>query len=286
MSETRVVPRFALEEAPIERLEAASLPLPLPLPLVPPPAAGAGTLGLAASGAALLVLGLAVLVVGNFVAAQFDRAAWLGWLTLGIATAGFGLIAASIGGELRGLLGLRRVDHLRLALADPARARGAALAWLDTLAEGAALRPALAAAEAPEAIAALLRAGPVAALRAQSDALGRAAALQVFAAAAAVPSPALDGLLVAWRGARLVRQVAALHGLRPGTLGTLALLRRVALAAAGVVATDLALDAATRAVLSNPLLRHVAGDVAGAGVAARRMVVLARVTAAACSPLQ
>jgi putative membrane protein len=73
--------------------------------------------------------------------------------------------------------------------------------------------------------------------------------------------------------------------MRPGTLATLALLRRTALSAAGVVAADLATDTAARAFLSNPLLRHVAGDVAGAGVAARRMIVLARAAAAACSPL-
>jgi hypothetical protein len=56
--------------------------------------------------------------------------------------------------------------------------------------------------------------------------------------------------------------------------------------AAAVAGTDMALDATLRAVLSNPLLRHVAGDVAGAGVAARRMILLARATAAACSPLR
>jgi putative membrane protein len=47
-----------------------------------------------------------------------------------------------------------------------------------------------------------------------------------------------------------------------------------------------AINSATRAVLSNPLLQHLAGDVAGAGVAARRMVVLARAAAAACSPMR
>ncbi len=107
----------------------------------------------------------------------------------------------------------------------------------------------------------------------------------MFAATAALPSPAFDGLLVAWRGARLVRQVAELHGMRPGTLATLALLRRTMLSAAGVVAVDLATDTAARAFLSNPMLRHVAGDVAGAGVAARRMLVLARAAAVACSPV-
>jgi putative membrane protein len=52
-----------------------------------------------------------------------------------------------------------------------------------------------------------------------------------------------------------------------------------------VVAADLAVNTISNAVLSSPLLQHVAGDVAGAGVAARRMIVLARVTAAACSPV-
>jgi uncharacterized membrane protein YcjF (UPF0283 family) len=277
--ETRVRPRFEIEEGTIARLEAE------PLPVSVPPRTGPGTFGLAAAGAGVLVLGLAGLDVGNFVAAQFARAAALGWVTLGVAAAGFGLIGAAGWRELRGLFSLRRVDHLRADLADPARARHAAMAWLATLPEGAGLRDAVAATNDPDAVLALLRAGPVAALRQRADALGRTAALQVFAAAAAVPSPALDGLMVGWRGIRLVRQVAELHGLRPGLFGTLGLLRRVAFTAAGVVATDLAADAVARAVLSNPLLERLAGDVAGAGVAARRMIVLARVTAAACAPL-
>nr|WP_283949669.1 DUF697 domain-containing protein [Limobrevibacterium gyesilva] len=122
-------------------------------------------------------------------------------------------------------------------------------------------------------------------MRARSEALGREAAVQVFAATAAIPSPSLDGLLVGWRGARLVRQVAVLHGMRPGLLGTLGLLRRTVFSAAAVAAADLAADTAARALLSNPLLQHLAGDVAGAGVAARRMIVLGRVAAAACSPV-
>lgn len=279
MSETRIRPRFELEEAAVARLEPDSLPV------VVPPRAGPGTLGLAAAGAAVLVLGLAALDAGNFVAAQFDRAAPLGWATLAVAVAGFALLAAAGWGEVRGLFGLRRVDHLRAALADPAETKRAALAWLATLPEGAALHGAVAATDDPVAILALLRAGPIASLRLRAEALGRVAALQVFAAAAAVPSPAFDGLLVGWRGVRLVRQVAELHGLRPGLFGTFALLRRVAFTAAGVVATDLAANAFAGALLSNPMLERLAGDVAGAGVAARRMIVLARVTAAACGPL-
>lgn len=280
MIETKIRPRFELEEGPIARLEPESLPA-----VVPPPDAGMGTLGLAAAGAGVLVVGLAALDVGNFVADQFARSATLGWTTLGVALAGFGLIGAAGWRELRGLFGLRRVDRLRAGLADPAQARRAALDWLAGLPEGRALAPAVAATDDAEAIAALLRAGPLATLRGRADALGRQAALQVFATTAAVPAPALDGLFVAWRGARLVRQVAELHGLRPGLIGTLLLLRRVAFTAAAVVATDMAVNALVNAVLTHPVAERLAGGVAGGGVAARRMIVLARATAAACSPL-
>jgi uncharacterized membrane protein YcjF (UPF0283 family) len=93
---------------------------------------------------------------------------------------------------------------------------------------------------------ALLRAGPAQALRDGTDILGRTAALQSVAIIAATPSPALDALTVGWCGVRLVRQVAVLHGMRPGLLGTLALLQKTAVAAAAVAATEMAVNAATR----------------------------------------
>ncbi len=281
MSETRIRPRFELEEQSIARLEPAALPVPL----ADAAAAPAGGIGMAASGAAVLVLGFAALSAGNFVQSQFDRGPVLGWLTLGVALAGVALLGAGTWREFAGLLALRRVDHLHAALADPARVKAAALGWLARLPDSAALAEAVRATEDPAAILALLRAGPVATLAARADQLGRTAALQLFTVAAAIPSPALDGLLVGWRGVRLVRQVAELHGLRPGLFGTFSLLRRVAFSAAGVVATDLAADMAMRTVLSNPILERLASDVAGAGVAARRMIVLARAAAAACCPV-
>lgn len=279
MSETRVRPRLEIEDRPAPRLEA------LPVVLPEAPRAGMGTIGLAASGAAALIVGLAALQTANFVTEQFERGPVLGGVTLAVALAGFGLIGAAVWREVRGLFTLHSVDRMRRDLLEPARVKQAALRWIAQLPEGQTLASSLAAVEDPAAIAALLRAGPVATLRARADALGRAAAVQVFAAAAAMPSPAFDGLLVGWRGVRLVREVAELHGLHPGLLGTMALLRRTVFAAASVMATDFAVDTATRAVLSNPLLQHLAGDVAAGGVAARRMIVLARATSAACSPL-
>jgi len=276
------LPRIELEEDAAPRLEAG-----LPVVLTTPPAAERGTLRLVLGGVGVLAFGFALLGSADFVAAQFDRSPILGWLTLAVAVGGFGLIGAGIWRELRGLFALRGVDRLRAAVAgtDLATLKAEIRPWLAAQPEGPALIAALAPIDEKPAALALLRAGPEAALRARADALGRAAALQVFAATAALPSPAFDGLLVAWRGTRLVRQVAELHGMRPGTLATLALLRRTALSAAGAVAADLATNTAAQAFLSNPLLRHVAGDVAGAGVAARRMIVLARAAAVACSPL-
>jgi uncharacterized membrane protein YcjF (UPF0283 family) len=275
----RVTPRIEIEDPFAPRLTAEALPA-LVLPRE-----GWGTIGLAAIGASVLVAGLSVLEVANFIADQFARSPWLGWLTLAVAVAGFGLMALAAWRELRFLQRMDGVDRLRADLADPTRAREAAVRWVGTLPSQETLLPSLAATSSPEAIQALLRAGPGAMLAAEAAKLGRAAAVQVLAVTAAVPAPALDGLVVALRGVRLVRQVAELYGLQPGTLGTITLLRRTLLSAVYVGGTNVAVDTLVKAAISNPQMQHLAGDVAGAAVAARRMVVLARATAAACSPI-
>ena len=276
-------PRVVIEDAAAPRLEPE---MPVAEALVDP-APRSGGAALALAGVSVLVVGLAALETGDFVATQFDRAAWLGWLTLAVAVAGFGLVVAAVWRELRGLMTLARVDRLRAALGsgEAGRIHAAARRWAATLPEAATLVPAIDAANDPDAIIALLRNGPSKALRARSDALGRTAAFQMAAGIAATPAPALAVLLVAWRGLRLVRQVAALHGMRPGLLGTLGLLRRSVLAAGLVAGSEAAINAAAHALLSNPLLTHALGEMAGAGIAARRMVLLARSTAVACSPL-
>ena len=276
-------PRVFIEDATAPRLEP-ELPVALPN-LDKPPRLGGAVLALA--GVSVLVVGLAGLQIGNFVAGQFDRAAWLGWLTLAVAVIGFGLIVAAVAGELRGLVVLGRVDRLRAELesGNALRIHAAARSWAARMPDAEVLLPAIDAVNDPDAIVTLLRAGPVATLRARSDALGRAAAFQTAAGIAAMPAPALAVLLVTWRGIRLIRQVAALHGVRPGLFGTLGLVRRSVLAAGLVAGSEAAVNAATHALLSNPLLTHALGEMAGAGVAARRMVLLARSTAAACNPL-
>ena len=280
MTEVRIAPRIEVENPIAGRLTPEALPM-----IVVPPSEGTGTLGRVAWGISLLVVGLSALSVGNFVADQFTRAIWLGWTTLAVAAGGAGLIGSAIWREMAFLRRLDAVDTLRAELADPQRAKAAARRWLRSLPHSADVLPAIEATDSPDAITALLRAGPDRIIVEQAQALGRAAAVQVLAVTAAVPSPTLDGVVVTLRGVRLVRQVAQLYGYRPGTIGTIALLRRTLLSGVYVTGANVAVDTLVKAAVSNPALQHLVGDVAGAGVAARRMIVLARATAAACSPV-
>jgi putative membrane protein len=278
--DTAPEPFLLLEPEAAPRLEALPSIVPIAEPIL-------RRRSPALVGAAILGFGVPILWAAWLTSALFDRWGALGWAALVVLLAGLSLIALGMGRELYGLAALRRVDRLRadLASGEAEWVERAARRWLEALPLHAAILPALAGADTPEAVLALLRSGPAQALRDATDVLGRAAALQSVAIVAATPSPALDALTVGWCGVRLIRQVAALHGMRPGILGTLALLQKTALAAATVAATEVAVNAATHAMISHPLLRHLAGDVAGAGVAARRMIVLARAAAAACSPI-
>lgn len=245
---------------------------------------GWSALSLGAAGLAVLLLGLSVLDVANFVADQFARATWLGMATLGVACAGYGLIGWAFLRELRGLWSLDAVDRARSSFArgDYVAARKATLGWAGRVPAAAVALPALRGANDLDTLRALLEAGPLAELDRVAEKAGRSAAAQAFAATAVVPSPALDAVFFAWRGIRLVREVAVIHGLRPGMAGTIALLRRAVFEAGTVAAADVAIDAATRAIVTNPLIEKVAGEAGKGAVAARRMLMLARAAARAC----
>lgn len=283
MSTPDRAPRVIVEDAPAPRLDFGWEGAVVPVALPPPPRSGVGD---AALGLAVLAAGFGALGAANLVTDAFSRGPAQGWFALAVAAAGFGLLGAGLWRELRGLLAVGSVDRARAAFArdDAAAARAACLDWAAGVPEAAAVLPALRGAVGTAELRALLTA-PLATLRARADQLGRIAAMQAFAATAVSPSAALDVLIVAWRGVRLVRQVATLHGLRPGLAGTVALLRRTLLDAAAVAATDIAVDAAARALLSNRLVEGVAGEAAAGAVAARRMLRLARAAAEACRPL-
>ncbi len=276
-------PRVETEDLPAPRLEAELAVVELELP----PKRRWGMPALTLGGASVLLLGLAGVESFDIVTDAFARSPVLGGAALAVAATGFGMIGLGFWRELAALAALRGVDRLRTGLASTdgkIRAR-AAREWLKELPEGPALLPAINAINDPDAILSLLRSGPAAALRNQADALGRAAALQSVAGIAAMPSPGLAALFVAWRGLRLIRQIAALHGLRPGIFATIGLLRRTALSAGAVAGVEIATNTAAHALLSSGLIQQFAGEMAGAGVAARRMLVLARAAAVACSPV-
>ncbi len=277
-------PRVETEDLPAPRLEPE---LALAEPALPNEGRRWGFAALVTGGVSVLLLGLAGVESVDIVTDAFVRSPFLGGAAAGVAGVGFSMIGLGFYRELSALAALRGVDRLRAALGgtDAVRRAQAAREWLRELPEGPALLPAMDAINDPDAILALLRAGPAASLRAQADALGRAAAVQSVAGIAAMPSPGLAAVFVAWRGVRLIRQVAALHGLRPGLFATLGLLRRTALSASAVAGVEIATNTAAHAVLSSGLLQHVAGEMAGAGVAARRMMVLARAATVACSPV-
>ncbi|NPD65331.1 DUF697 domain-containing protein [Lichenicola cladoniae] len=283
-----VRPRIETETGRADRLEIAAELVPIVPGTGVEPADPRWSMPLLVlSGFAVLAFGLAALQTGNFVAAEFTRSRLLGGLTLLVALLGFGLILLGIWRELRALAALHAVDRLRRDLAsDDATVKvEAARRWLDRIEGGAALRPALDALNDPDAVLPLLRAGAEAGLRAKADQLGRRAALQVVAGMAATPAPSLVVLLISWRGLRLIRQIASLYGLRPSLFGTLGLLRRTAYAATATAVTEAAINTAAHAVLSTPLLTHLAGEMAGGAVAARRMIVLGRAASIACTPL-
>ncbi len=282
MSDAPKGPRVILEEA-APRLDFQWEQAVVPV-AAPQPRGRWSGLGRAAAGAAVLGLGLAALDAANFVVDQFGRGPVQGWATLGVVGVGFGLLAGGAWRELRSLAALRAVDRARAAFArqDLETARAEALRWAGGVAEAASLQPALRQAGSSEDLRALLECGPLRLLDAEAAGLGRVAAVQAFSITAVSPSPGLDALVFAWRGVRLVRQVAALHGLRPGFAGTIALLRRTLFDAATVAATDVAVDAAARALLSTTRRAQCAGEGAAGAGAARRMLRLARVAAEAC----
>lgn len=270
----------AIGAGPIVSDPIGALPHPAPASLAPAPLMVA-TITIAGLVGALLLLSL-----GNFVADQFARTAPLGYATLAILLAAGATLVWAAWREWRGVAQLRTVDALRVDLGaeELEKVRAAALAWCaaDGLRQGQAEQ--IRAAQSTSAIRAFVDI-TLAPLDAAAAARGREAALQVLTATAISPWPGLDGLIVVWRGFRLVRQVAQTYGMRPGTLGTLALFRRVALDAGTVAAADMAVGAMVESFAHDAVLGRLLGQAAGAATATRRMLRLSRAVAEACRPL-
>ncbi|HWX50889.1 MAG TPA: DUF697 domain-containing protein [Roseomonas sp.] len=266
---------------------------PADLALPEAAAKGAGWLasfGTFSAAAALLVLGSFGLGLGLMLDDLFTASPVLGWLGGALGAGVGGLMLVGLGREWRALRRLDALDDLAEALRDtpdgvpPPRAL---LRW----AEGVAQRLP----EAAAAVAELHRAGTMAEARgllatgllpvldARVRALGWQSARQVFLTAAVLPSPALDAGAMALIGLRLMRQVAVLHGVRPGAAVLWRLLRRLALSAGLTAGADLVAEAGVEQFVEGHAAK-LAGGAAGAAVAARRMLRLAGATAECCRP--
>lgn len=274
-------------EGPIRHGE----PLVLSLPEAAPGAGWLASLGTLGGAAALLVLGSFGLGLGLMLDDLFAASPVLGWLGAALGLGAGGLALWGLGREWGALRRLDALDGLARALRetpDAARPPLALLRWADALAlrlpeaeaAVAELRKAASMGEARG----LLRAALMPVLDARVRALGGQAARQVFLATAVIPSPALDAAAMAWIGLRLMRQVAVLHGVRPGIGVLWRLLRRLAFSTGLTVGTEMVVEAGVEQLVEGHAAK-LAGGAAGAAVAARRMLRLAAATGEACRPV-
>jgi len=313
----RNAPRFLDEPAPAPPPAPPDEPVPPPMQraapvLLParddsPEAVGAdwnplatagrrqrlGSAACAAAGIGLILGGWILLAALGSALNLLSQSAGLGGFALALYAGGVLLLLYAAGREYASLRRLHQVERLRAALHGPiedlAAARALSLAWLDHLAPH--LPAAAPAAASVPAVAnraelrATLRSRLREPLAAATRRIGIKAASEVGALVALSPHQSWDGLIVAWRGLRVIRQVAELHGLRPGPAVSLALLHRVARAAVETAMVDIASQAATDHLLNNvPLIRHLSA-IPAASTAAFRLHRLAAVAARACSPI-
>ena len=277
-------------------IETSSSPPDSPPTVIPvvPPASGIGALTWIVIGLGVLTVGGSALSLAGFVVDQMARSPILGWASLGVVSAGVMAIIWGAGREVRAYRALTRVDALRETLGQPGanadKTRAACAVWLRTLnhalPDTESVRLALNGCATTEEIRAILAHRVAEPLREQANALGARAASQGAAMVAVIPSPALEGLAAGLRSLKLIRDIATLYGLRPGLTVTMGLARRSVTTAASVYgANEIAAAAAAHFLADAPVLRSIASAAPGAGIAARRIYMLARSAAGACSPV-
>ncbi|RMI26651.1 DUF697 domain-containing protein [Pseudoroseomonas wenyumeiae] len=265
------------------------VPAVIDLPLEKPPS-WFGALGLLAGAGAALVLGTFGLGLALMLRDLFAASPVLGWLGAALGAGAGGAVLLALGREWRALRRLKALDQLARDLrttpgtvAPPA----ALLQWAQDVGKRVpeavpAAAQMLRATTLEEALG-LMNTALLPVLDARVKALGWQSARQVFVVTAILPSPAMDAAAMSLLGLRLMRQVAVLHGLRPGTAMLWRLLRRLTVSAGLTAGADLVAEAGAEQVVHG-LASKVVGGAAGATIAARRMLRLAGATAAACRP--
>ncbi|MBC9178429.1 DUF697 domain-containing protein [Pseudoroseomonas ludipueritiae] len=249
-----------------------------------------GALGLLAGAGAALVLGTFGLGLALMLRDLFATSPVLGWLGAALGAGAGGAVLLALGREWRALRRLKALDQLARDLrTTPGTAAppAALLQWAQDVGKRVpeavpAAAQMLRATTLEEALG-LMNTALLPVLDARVKALGWQSARQVFVVTAILPSPAMDAAAMSLLGLRLMRQVAVLHGLRPGAAMLWRLLRRLTVSAGLTAGADLVAEAGAEQVVHG-LASKVVGGAAGATIAARRMLRLAGATAEACRP--
>jgi putative membrane protein len=283
----------------IETGETGRLDLGLPVvaptePALRPSRSRRSPLAVAATGLAVLVLGVVGIDLARFIDDAFAHGTGLGVLASAAVAAGAGGAGYWLLAELRGLWRLRSAEHLRRLI--PSALGGELKREIDAAAAILARDPALGEAVARyrtavephhtghDALELFDRFVLAPADRLAQAAIRRAAG-QAFAINAISPTVLLDTLLFAGRALRLIREIAEIYGQRPGLAGTVHLLRRLASGAGLVGAADL-VGGLVAQQLGGAVLERLSASAAESAYAAQKMGRLGLVAMASCRPIE
>ncbi|HEU0156825.1 MAG TPA: DUF697 domain-containing protein [Stellaceae bacterium] len=248
---------------------------------------------IAIGGLAILVLGIVVIDLAEFVGGAFAHGVGAGVAAAAVVAAGTTGALYWFACELRGLLRLRSAERLRRLI--PSALAGDLKRELDRAGAILAHDPLLGSAVAQyrgvlephhtggDALELFSRFVLV-----PADALGqvaiRRAAAQAFAINAVSPTVLTDTLFFAARALRLVREIAEIYGQRPGLAGTLHLLRQLIGGAGLVGAVDVAGGILVQQ-LGGAVLERLSANAAESAYAAQKMARLGIVAMALCRPV-
>jgi putative membrane protein len=248
----------------------------------------------AASGLAILAVGVAGIDLVQFVDGAFAHGTAVGVLAAVAVAAGAGGAGYWLTAELRGLLRLRSAERLRRlipsALASELKQEIAAAAAI--LGRDPLLREAVARYHSVleahhtgrDALDLFSRFVLAPADRLAQTAIRRAAA-QAFAINAVSPTVLLDTLLFAARATRLIREIAEIYGQRPGLAGTVHLMRRL-VGGAGLVGAVDVVGGVVAQQLGGAVLERLSASTAESAYAAQKMARLGILAMALCRPIE
>jgi putative membrane protein len=211
----------------------------------------------------------------------FDTSNFMGFATLSC----FGLVLSGCGylcfAELSGYFSIRRVEHLARALQgeNVASAKHQASRWFHELSLSDVEE--IQYAETMQELRNIVEAR-VSIIDSKVDKQIAKESIVIAAFVGISPWPLVDGGIVAWRQLRLIRSVATMYGVRPSTIGTLRLLRRVLIS---VVLADVS-QHATQWIASK--VPSMGGLIPSAGQSLAVLVLTSRVGKAcktACKPI-